>query len=296
VARSLPERITAAAALVLATSIAGAADAPYGYGLLFRVERDGTPPSYIFGTLHSNDPRVLALPAPVRDALAGVRRVAVESVVTDARLPGAGDEAQSTDGHRLADYFDSATLARIHEALGGDAPPAEVFERLKPWAVLLLLGRPRSDDGAPALDRQLQYDARARGMLVLGLELPEEQAASLDALPVASQVALVRFALDRRDALMADQERAITAWLARDLARLADLAQEPGRRDPMLAPHLAALMRHLIDDRSALMAHRLFLPLREGRIFVAVGALHLYGDHGLLALIAEQGYRVRRLY
>jgi uncharacterized protein YbaP (TraB family) len=44
------------------------------------------------------------------------------------------------------------------------------------------------------------------------------------------------------------------------------------------------------------MAHRLFIPLREGRLFVAVGALHLYGPKGMLALLREQGYRVTRIY
>ena len=44
------------------------------------------------------------------------------------------------------------------------------------------------------------------------------------------------------------------------------------------------------------MAHRLFLPLRAGRVFVAVGALHLHGRRGLLALLREQGYRVSVVY
>jgi uncharacterized protein YbaP (TraB family) len=43
------------------------------------------------------------------------------------------------------------------------------------------------------------------------------------------------------------------------------------------------------------MAHRLHLPLARGRVFVAVGALHLHGRDGLLALIRRQGYRVTRV-
>jgi uncharacterized protein YbaP (TraB family) len=63
-----------------------------------------------------------------------------------------------------------------------------------------------------------------------------------------------------------------------------------------MAPHFAQLTRYLVEGRSALMAHRLFLPLREGRVFVAVGALHLYGSKGLLALIRAQGYSIHRVY
>jgi uncharacterized protein YbaP (TraB family) len=62
-----------------------------------------------------------------------------------------------------------------------------------------------------------------------------------------------------------------------------------------MAQHFAQLWRHLVDNRSVLMAHRLFLPLREGRVFVAVNAVHLYGRTGLLALIRAQGYRVVRI-
>jgi len=36
--------------------------------------------------------------------------------------------------------------------------------------------------------------------------------------------------------------------------------------------------------------------LRRGAAFVALGALHLYGDKGVLALLEEDGYRATRVY
>jgi uncharacterized protein YbaP (TraB family) len=51
-----------------------------------------------------------------------------------------------------------------------------------------------------------------------------------------------------------------------------------------------------MENRSIVMAHRLFVPLREGAAFIAVGANHLYGTRGLLALVEKQGYRVERVY
>jgi len=66
--------------------------------------------------------------------------------------------------------------------------------------------------------------------------------------------------------------------------------------DPDLRRHYALLTQQLVVNRTALMAYRLFLPLKRGRVFVAVGALHLYGANGLLAQLHEQGYRIRRIY
>jgi uncharacterized protein YbaP (TraB family) len=56
------------------------------------------------------------------------------------------------------------------------------------------------------------------------------------------------------------------------------------------------LTQQLVSNRTVLMAYRLFLPLKRGRVFVAVGALHLYGATGLLSQLRAQGYRLRRVY
>jgi uncharacterized protein YbaP (TraB family) len=43
------------------------------------------------------------------------------------------------------------------------------------------------------------------------------------------------------------------------------------------------------------MAFRMRRELRRGRAFVALGALHLYGERGVLALLQQDGYHVRRV-
>jgi uncharacterized protein YbaP (TraB family) len=269
---------------------------PFTHGLLFRIDARGKPSSYVFGTLHSNDPRVARITPEVEAALLASRRLAPEIVMYQRELEEFFAAAQFDDARRLADYFDAETLSRIHLLLGMNAPTAAEFDRLKPWAVLLMLAQPERGGSTGTLDEVLVDAARQRRLTIIGLEMLEEQIAALDAIPVASQVALVRWTLDRREFLASDNEAAIGAWLARDLATLAAQARAPGRDDPAMAPHFAQLTKNLVEGRSALMAHRLFLPLREGRVFVAVGALHLYGAKGLLALIREQGYSVRRIY
>ena len=299
-------RFAFAAACALAAGLVAAppADAatlararePVSRGLLFRIDKPGVAASFVFGTLHSGDPRVTALPRPVSEAFDRARTFAPEVHFSESDIAGFFAAAQFDDGRRLTDFFDAASLSAIRAALGATAPADDVLVRLKPWAVLLKLGEQPAADGGETLDRNLLADAMRRRLAVVGLELPDEQISAFDAIPLATQVALVQFVLAHRDMLARNHEAVIRAWLDRDLAQLALLGAAPGRLYPEIAPHFAELTRHLVENRTAQMAHRLFLPLRAGRVFVAVGALHLHGERGLLALLRALGYRVSVVY
>ena len=267
---------------------------PFQRGRLFRVERRGTAASHVFGTLHTGDPRVIAVPAAVASALSSSRVAAFEGLLADGDLDAFFELAQFDDARRLTDHVDAGTLERVRAALGARAPEPRTLVRLKPWAVLLMLAQ-APGDGNGTLDGRLKAEAQARRLRVIGLELPEEQVASLDAVPLRSQLALVHWALDTLDRRDSALEATTRAWLAGDLAALWRLSTQPPHGDPAIAPHLRALRLHVVTHRNALFAHRLYMPLRTGSVFVAVGALHLHGADGLLASIRDQGFRVNRV-
>jgi uncharacterized protein YbaP (TraB family) len=54
--------------------------------------------------------------------------------------------------------------------------------------------------------------------------------------------------------------------------------------------------QRLLYDRNARMLERMQLQLKTGAAFIAVGALHLYGEKGLLNLLERDGYRLTRVY
>lgn len=286
-----------AAVLVLGLLLPGAAAAErFAYGMLWRVSRDGVAPSYVFGTIHVADPRVLDLPEPVGRALGRSRRLYVETQLGAREEARFFEAAQFEDGRRLEALIGAEAYAGVAAELRRRNVPEDVIARIKPWAALVnLTVQPDDYDGA-TLDQRIAAIARAHGARVLGLEGIEEQIAVFEHIPLDTQIALLKHALAHRDELAAMIEPTIQAWMRRDLAGLHAASERVEERYPEMAPHYRILFRSVVDNRTVVMAHRLFMPLREGHAFVAVGANHLYGEHGLLALIAEQGYRVTRVY
>jgi len=54
--------------------------------------------------------------------------------------------------------------------------------------------------------------------------------------------------------------------------------------------------RLMIDDRSEAWLDRLQVRLLEGNAVINVGAAHLAGERGLIALLRAKGYRVDRIF
>jgi uncharacterized protein len=269
---------------------------PFPEGLLWRVVRKGAPDSFVFGTIHVADARVSEVPEPVADALKRARRFATELDLDGIVDPRVFELEQYRDGRKLVDLIGPEAFARVQPLLAAQNVPERVLERMKPWAALLAITKAPPRGEAVSLDQNLAAAARALKLKPMALEWVEEQIAAFDSIPPESQVALLKQELDVPGYLGEFTEPAIQAWLARSLAGLAAVNDRIAQRYPDLARHNRRLVRAVIENRTVLMKHRLTLPLRSGGVFVAVGALHLYGSRGLLAGLVADGYRLERLW
>ena len=267
----------------------------YDAGLLWRVERVGAPASHVFGTIHLADARVAEPREAVLVALARSRTLAIEVAVDAMVDPSVFDLEQLADGQQLESLIGADTYARTRQVLAGRGVPERVIARMKPWAAMMAVVSAGPRDASLALDSRLLAAARRARLRVEALELVEEQIASFDALPMASQVALLKHALAHPQALEDENETMIRAWLEGDLVTLMHFPARMDSLNPGVGQHYDELVRHLVHDRTVLMHHRLMPSLRSGRVFVAVGALHLQGEKGLLALIEADGYLVTRV-
>jgi uncharacterized protein YbaP (TraB family) len=285
------------AALILGCLLAAQAASAerFTQGTLWRASRAGIPASHVFGTIHLADPRVLELPTPVLQALAKSRRYAMEVPHWEGHDWRMYEAAQLPAGRDLEQLIGPEAFARLRAALAGRVPEP-VIARLKPWAALANITVTPEGYESATLDQKLFAMARARRLPIEALEGTEEHISVFDGIPLDTQVAMLRHTLEQRDALAAMIEPTLQAWLKRDLAGIRAVNDRIAARFPAMAPHYARFIRHLVDNRTVVMAHRLHGPLRSGGVFVAVGATHLVGEKGLLRLIEQQGYRLQRIY
>ena len=113
-------------------------------------------------------------------------------------------------------------------------------------------------------------------------------------LPGHSQLQ-VRMLQDSLEQLPRMLEVMINAYTARDLDKLRQLTleYELSSTDRALADWFR---EELIINRNIRMAERLPGLLEEGSSFVAVGALHLVDDSGLIQALKQAGYKVESIY
>ncbi len=286
----------------LGRPVAWAGEVPFGEGLLWRVQAaDAAPdtaPGFLLGTIHITDERVLALPAPVREAFDSARSATFEIILTPQVRARIGQAMILTDGRTLDAILGPETFATVAEAGRRYGFQPAQLRLLKPWALASILSIPDSEmartrDGGVPLDQALQAEAARQGKAVHALETPAEQIALFNEMPEASQIAMLTSAIDQNAAIEELFEEMTRQYLARDTGGIYARMQAQRQEQPEL---MELFLRRFNDERNAVMVERMAERLAEGGAFIAVGALHLPGEKGLLSLLTEKGYTVERVY
>jgi uncharacterized protein len=282
-------------ASTLLVAPAWSAAARFERGVLWRVTGKGKAASHVFGTIHDADARVAELPAPASAVLDQSKSLLMEFLPSPYTRERFLEAALFSDRQTLEQHIGAEDFARVAAQLAPIGLAPEVIAKLKPWGALINLRHSRAAEAVP-MEAALIARARARRMVVEQIEGVEEQIFTFDECPIETQVALLRHSLAHREELIELEDATIAAYLQRDLAAIWRLRQSFGARHPEIAGHLAVMTKRVVQDRSVVMAYRMQRELRRGDAFVAVGALHLYGETGVLALLAQDGFRAARVY
>ncbi len=285
-------------------------------GRLWRIESSDGKVSHLWGTYHSSDPLILDVPEALRDAIAEARVVAVEiNYVAPTREDFRAGQYREGQFNMASDPFAATgpgdgTIAGLSLEVSdwireraielGWTEDADLI--LSPAGMAeMLLSDPCEDFASgvlPIQDDYIQLLGRLAGAEILGLETPDDFFNDLaDKDKVANAIIAVYAAYlmpqttndTRKTGFALYREGRLGLMAAWDAAYL---DQVLGERGPEA---LALTDGYLLTFRNMRFIEKLRPELDQGGVVTAVGAGHIAGKTGLVALLRGAGYRVERV-
>lgn len=284
------------------TSVSGRVRAEPAH-MPFYVATNGTTTIYLLGTLHIGDPSDYPssqpFRAPILAALAASPMLALELSPDDLI---ASQEDVSKYGVCSYDCLPrllpaplwrklTARLRRNEGALAG-------IRRTRPWLAALLV----ETYSSLAAGLQTEYGTEAqlqnvylrlRGKVV-GLETLAEQMRAFTNLTLAQQREMLEQDLQQTPAeTVADVKALHRLWRIGDADAIAAWSSAKSERLASSSSVARSLDNRIVYDRNRRFTSRMVqLAAPNKPVFVAIGALHLGGPKGVLALLQRQGFVV----
>jgi uncharacterized protein YbaP (TraB family) len=265
----------------------GPADALY-----WRISKGEREAGFLLGTIHSEDPRVLDFSDSFIAQLESCQLFAMEMVPDLPTLTRLTDYMQYPDADTLQKTIGGERFERVRAALANYQVPLDWKGRMKVWAIVMTLSVPAPKSGF-FMDFSLSLRASGAGLKVTGLETLEQQLSFMERMPIDYQLVLLDQALADYQQVDEIHRQMVDAYLGDELAALGRISdQQFAQLDPAIGDYFT---RYGITERNQRMAANLLPLLQDSRVFVAVGALHLGGEDGLVALLRARGYTLAPL-
>jgi len=247
--------------------------------------------SYIFGTFHLLCKDDIHLSAQLKQAVKNSRELYLELDMDDPSvLLGGLVLMNMKDGKKLEDLYKPKEYERLRsffeDSLG---MPMMMFASMKPaFLESLLYPKMMPCKTVSGVEEELMKLAKQDKKEIQGLETMEFQASVFDSIPYDEQAKELLKTIDSLDTYKLFFDTMINVYKSQQIKKIEELfnKSEFGMEDHQDL---------LLDRRNANWVAQLKSIMKKERVFVAVGAGHLVGEKGLIALLRKEGYTVRAL-
>jgi uncharacterized protein YbaP (TraB family) len=198
-------------------------------------------------------------------------------------------------GQTLDKVVSPATLALVnaHSGALGASGVIEAVKQFKPWFLAMTLEamewQKAGFDPQLGLDKHFFDRAQSEGKTVQGLETTEFQISLFDGMTAEQQERFLAETLKDLDKETASVGKIANAWKAGDVAGVERFVLQDLQNDPQVYQRL------LVGRNRAWLPKIEALFSRPRHAFVVVGAAHLVGPDGLVALLKAKGYQLTQL-
>ncbi|HDI1214972.1 TPA: TraB/GumN family protein [Aeromonas hydrophila] len=250
---------------------------------------------WLLGSIHAGKPSLYPLPDPIEQAWLQSRALVLEvdlTHISQQQWQEMGAITRLVDGKTLKEHVPLDLYRRTIIAAGQNGLTENMLAPLRPWFAAITLTQAaleRTDfSSALGVDQHFAKQAGDSGKPIIGFETLLEQLGYLASVG-DNQTLMLESTLDELPELERGFREVMKAWEEGDEATLINLL-----KSEMAPPKLQAwLEQTLLAERNHNWLKKWSTLPNES--FIVVGALHLYDDQGLLALLEQQGWRITPL-
>lgn len=278
------------ALLILATAAVGFGQKSPGSALLYKVSGKGLKkPSYILGTFHAICPTDMVPIEKLTGYVEQTEQLYLELDLDDPAVMLSMTRAlQLPAGKTLKDLYTAEQYAKVGTLLKDSVGlPIDAVKGVRPsMLAIMAITSPKLAGCAPAAVDTLIMKAATDGKKpVFGLESVDAQIAALNSQPLEKQAAdLLKMAEDPQRSV-SDLKRLMATYKEQDSAKLFAITAKEMDKE-------GNFRKRLLDDRNIDWIPKMQKNMAEKPTFFAVGAGHLGGRKGVIALLKAKGYKL----
>lgn len=259
--------------------------------LLWKITGNGLKkPSYLYGTMHTSDARILRQGDKALPYLEQTKQYAMELDPKESFNIAMLEKVMMGKGYSLKKMIPEREYKLIDSLVEKSTGVSlALFDNISPVFISAIVeadgsGLQKSTTGESFLDTYLSEKAAKKKKKVVGIETVDEQIGALNVLSYQEQADLLVEAvhdLEKGEDTGGDMVRYYLEQNLDSIAEMDATADMPPK-----------LYRALVTDRNKRMAERIGDMAQKQSTFAAVGALHLPGNEGVITLLREKGYTV----
>ena len=253
---------------------------------------------YIGGTIHLLRPSDYPLPKEFDCAFEHSDYIVLEtdlSALSSGRFAARMAKSMFMPEKRsVCSVLKPSTCEALYKYLDREHYPRPMFERLRPWGVMLTLTQLQLEKygiDQNGVDAYFARKAAEQGKPQRFLETPEEQISIMTGIGEGEEDAMILQTLKEMAMIPGMMEWLTEEWRKGRTERIeAELVEAMKSESP-------STYRKVLSERNERWLPKIMAMLEEGKTgFVLVGMMHLIGSDGVLEQLRRDGYAVEPLH
>jgi len=254
-------------------------------GLFWKLKAPNGSTHYLFGTMHTDDNRIIKFLPIVKKSVNASDLLLVEIAPNDH------SQNLLMQNHSLATDLNEIELKHIKKLAVFHVMHFENVIRMKPWLLAIIFDSPKPHTEFNQ-DYLLTAMAEDLDKEVIGLESSKEHFATMDSLSNDEQLIILRAVLKKTEKeKLSDYNLLMKHYISGDVEQIRK-TDERLTGKLMSEAMWAKIKVQLMGERNKKMAIKIKELAKDKQLFIAVGASHLAGQDGLLNQLRDSGFKM----